>query len=135
MQVKLFKPWRGSNPSRDSQKRLALGNGTSSHHSEHKASASRALIIQPCLEVKLLQEAQRRSYLEVRSYMEANYYNSSANLFQPKAWLKAKLNLTTKATFTSTYHRSFSKAVQSISKSEPIHCRFTKTLKGVLLTL
>ena len=38
MQVKLFKLEKGSNPSRNSQKRLALGNGTSSHHSEREAS-------------------------------------------------------------------------------------------------
>jgi len=125
---------RGSNPSRNSQKRLALGNGTSFHHGEHKASAGRALIIQLCLEAKLLQEAQRRSYLEVRSYTEVNYYNPRRTYSSLKARLKAKLNSTTTATSTSTYHRSYFEAVQSISKSEPIHCKFMKTLKGVLLT-
>ena len=52
-----------------------------------------------------------------RSYPDANLHDSSANL-HPKVGFKAKLNSTTMATFV--LHIPPIKAVQSISKSEPL---------------
>ena len=54
--------------------------------------------------------------------------NSLANL-HPKAGFKAKLNSTIMATFIHHLSKQF-KVFQSLS-----HCRLSKTLKGVLLTL
>jgi len=70
-----------------------LENRTSFHNSERKASAHRALIIQLCLEAKLLQEAQRQSYLESMSYTEANYCSSWTNLFELESGAKGEVEL------------------------------------------
>jgi len=58
---------RRSNSPHNSQKAVSLGNETSFQHSGHEANAH----IPTRFEVKLLQEAQRRRYLEARSYTEA----------------------------------------------------------------
>ena len=84
-------------------------------------------------EAKLLQEAQRRSYPEARSYTEEDCSNSSANLFQPKSGAKGEVELNHQGD-VHIYTPSI-KAVQRILKSKPFHYKFTKTLKGVFLTL
>ena len=74
---------------------------------------------------------QTRSYSDAKLSRIANLHDSSVNLFQ--SGNKAKLNSTTMATFV--LHIPSIKVIQSISKPEPFHCRLSKTLKGVLLTL
>ena len=63
-------------------------------------------------------DVPERTYLaQMRSYSDASPYDSLANL-HPKAGSKAKLNSTIMATFI--LHTPPFKAVQSISKSEPL---------------
>ena len=69
--------------------------------------------------------------LPKRVKLHGSRYNSSANLFQLESGAKGEVNSTSKAMFIPTDHESSSKYF----KSEPFHFRFTKTLKGVLLTL
>jgi len=68
-----------------------------------------------------------------RAKLHRSGYNSSANLFQLESGAKGKVGLNLKSDVHT--HTPSIKAVQSISKYEPFHCRFMKTLKGVLLTL
>ena len=75
-----------------------------------------------------------RGATQTRNYPESRIYTIPRRTYSnPEAGLKAKLNSTTMATFACRIPSI--KAVQSISESEPVHCRLTKTLKGVLLTL
>ena len=128
MQERLFNLEKRSDSSRNSQKRLALG----TEHRSIVASARLTLMFQPSLKrsyfSKLKGEATQKS-----EATRKQIYNSSANLFQPESRVKGKVELNYQG---EVYiHIPSIKAVQSISKSEPFHCRFTKTLKGVLLTI
>ena len=119
---------KGSNSSCNSQKRLASGTG----HRSITASARLTLMFQPSLKRsyfrKLKGEATQKS-----EATRKQTYNSSAKLFQPENGAKGEVELNHQGDVH--IHIPSIKAVQSISKSEPFHCRFTKTLKGVLLTL
>ena len=75
-----------------------------------------------------------RGAIQTRSYPESRIYTVPRRTYSnPEAGSKAKLNSTTMATFV--LHIPSIKAIQSISKPEAFHCRLSKTLKGVLLTL
>jgi len=76
----------------------------------------------------------KREATQIRSYPESRSYTIPRRAYSNlKAGLKVKLNSTTMATFA--FPTPSIKAVQNISESKPFHCRLTKTLKGVLLTL
>jgi len=99
-----------------SQKAVGLGKGTT---------------FQDQLEAKLLWETQTQSYPDEKLPRIVNLHDSSANLSQSRIESKAELN---HHGDVRTSHTAI-KAIQSISKHEPFHCRLLKTLKGVLLTL
>jgi len=80
---------KGTIPLVTREKRLVLG---TERHSI-TASARLILIFQLSLKRSYFKKpkgeaTEKRSYPEVRSYMEADCYNSLTNLFQPKAELK-----------------------------------------------
>jgi len=114
MQEKLFNLRKGSNPSRNSQKRLALGKECCSNPDLKRSYPS----------VKLPKREAPRI---------ANLYDSSANLFQSESRVEseAELNHYGNVRISHTINRSSSKYF----RVEPFHCRLTKTLKEVLLTL
>ena len=101
---------KGQSFSKLAKRAVGLGKGTT---------------FQDQFEANLLREARTRSYPESRIYTISRRTYSN-----PEAGLKAKLNSTTMAMFV--LHIPSIKAIQSISKSEPFHCRLSKTLKGVL---
>jgi len=125
---------KGTIPPVTHKKRLAAGK---EHHSI-TASARLILIFQLSLKRSYFRKpkgeaTQKRSYPEARSYTEADCHNSSTNLFQPEGRVKGEVELNYQGDIH--IHIPSIKIVQSILGSEPFHCRFTKSLKGVLLTL
>jgi len=99
--------------------------------SQKAVGLKKGTTFQDQFEANLLQKL-RRGATQTRSYPESRIYTILWRIY-PKVGSKAKLNSTTMVTFV--LHISSIKAIQSISKSEPFHCRLSKTLKGVLLTL
>ena len=123
---------RRSNSLRNSQKQLASGTG----HRSITASARLTLMLQPSLKRSSFRKPKGEATQKreaTQNYTEAYCYNFSANLFQPESRVKGEIELNHQGDVH--IHIPSIKAIQSISKSEPSHCRFTKTFKGVLLTL
>ena len=98
------------------------------HHSEREANAHILTRIEGSYFRKYKGEATQK-----REATWKRIVNPSANLFQPESGAKGEIELNHHDDVD--IHISSIKAVKSISKSELFHYRFTKTLKGVLLTL